>query len=120
MKKYLYQNNKYYGYIGENTNISDYKVGDLVLFSRYNVNHAGLIIKNLDSYTIFGWACIDITTSFDISIVCKIIPAELMTNEIISKLTNLKIKEKEEKEITISEIENILGYKIKIVNSKQN
>lgn len=56
MKK-LYYRNEYYGTIGEETNIKNIHVGDIVVFCSDVIEHInkGIVVKYKDGYSVWGW-----------------------------------------------------------------
>lgn len=107
-----------YGTIGERANFRDVKVGDLVSvkFKKNDdyVGHAfsGVVVNHSGVYCVMG-AC---GTKLDLEnyeFINKVLPHELVTDEILSHLHNLK--KVETKKLTISQVSRLLGYPIEIV-----
>ena len=119
MRRYIYDEcqKEFYGYIGEKTGCENYRVGDLVLFNiNIDTNGIGIIVKNNKEkeYCIYGWCGRNSSIEKTYKINKIIIPNSLITENIISYLHQLSVKECEVKEMTLEEIEEKLGYKIKI------
>lgn len=123
--KYLYGDNYCLGYIGQQTRNPNYKVGDIVIYCyklfvdiKYDI---GIIVKNPNKsgYGVYGWCGEDMSKN-DYHIEKVVIPSELVTENILRYIKEIEVKDICEKEMTLDEVEEILGYKIKIVGSKNS
>lgn len=124
MKKYIYNGmGECYGYLEEDIGYYGYTVGDVIVYTHNWGDKKigiGVIVRNCDNtgYSIYGWCSGDISKHDGYKISSLVIPSKFVTEKIIHHLTELIVKEIEEKEMTLAEIEQILGYKIKIINKK--
>jgi len=126
MSEYIYDElNKCYGKLGTriNRNVTNnnyiYYVGDLVLYQRKKgyIDYGILVEFKKGIYSVYGWGTTDLNNRDDITLVNRIIPYDIITNDIVKHMhSTLCIKEIEEKEMTLNDIEKLLGYKIKIIN----
>lgn len=116
MRKYLKCDYNEYGIVGESTKYQNYCVGDIVAFNtKYDDKiNIGLIVycPSDKKYGIFGWCTVPLC---EFKIIHKIISWYNINNDILEEIIeDMEIIEVEEKEMTLREIEEELGYKIKI------
>lgn len=124
MKKAIMYKNTNYGFLGEKTSTTisgNYlRVGDVIAFEKHDELFVRPVTKKKDGeYGVFGFG----SNHFIFKNMTKILSYEFLTEQLLQELQggrkeNFSIKEVEyAKEMTISEVEELLGHKIKIINS---
>lgn len=113
MSRKILKNNSgsIYGTMGEKTNHKNIHVGDLVVVERYGGSvYSGIIVKYNNEYFKMGAVG---TLLKDYRAIHKVLPHELVTDEILDRLHSLHISEP--KKMTLDEIQKKLGYEIEII-----
>jgi hypothetical protein len=122
MKKRLWFGSKkgFYGYLGDSTSHPDFKVGDVIVYN--NTFNGGCLVKAIivrdKKGTDFpmGLGGITIKNLLNKTEVVKVLSFEYLTDQVCEGINAvLKVEEVEAEELTLAEIEEKLGYKIKIV-----
>lgn len=137
MSKGLYYQNSFLGVLGEKTGrfadyyIGNYResvelcVGDVVSFYEYGRIYTKVVTRNSlkNEYGVFGFG----SNRLDFQGIIRILTYRDLTEDIFQKLqesTSTKnrhyftIRDIDVKEMTIEQIEKLLGYQVRIINSK--
>lgn len=121
-KEIIYNGEKSYGKLGQATHDDLIKVGDVVSFVYNKRIETGVVVHPIDMPYAFvmGFGVIDFDTLFKEGV--KIVVShEHITNDIINFLngTILKINEVKPVNLTVRDLEVILGYPVNIIQEPE-
>ncbi len=104
---------------------TELRVGDIVSFVEYDRTFTKVVVMEENVPGIFGFG----SDTLEFEYLTKIMGFEHLTEDIFNKLQEAEYRKAEkglfsirpikEKELTISEIEEKLGYKIKVISNKE-
>jgi len=114
-----------FGELGEKVPNSRLRVGDIVTWKALSDGFGtAVVVKDDDCYSLFGWLGVDITTAeargyYKIGNI--VTPAGKVDDALLaySSEGELAIREMAVKKLTVAEIEELLGYKVEIVDNQK-